>query len=73
MGSSGNVIATGSPGDEVGNSCSIVNIRGVQTHSAGQLGTANSSQRYKKEIKPMKKANESIPALKPVTFHYKND
>jgi Chaperone of endosialidase len=37
------------------------------------LGTVSSSRRYKKEIKPMKKANEAILALKPVTFHYKSD
>jgi uncharacterized coiled-coil protein SlyX len=59
------------------------NIRGVQTQnanaipvlidSAGQLGTASSSRRFKKEIKPMDKASESIMALRPVTFHYQND
>ena len=32
-----------------------------------------SSRRFKKEIKPMDKASEAILALKPVTFHYKND
>jgi hypothetical protein len=83
VGSSGNVIAIGSPGDDVDNSCFIGNIRGAQTQnadaipvlvdSAGQLGTASSSQRFKKEIKPMEKASESILALKPVTFHYKTD
>jgi hypothetical protein len=73
MGSSGNVIAIERPGVDVDNCCSIVNIRGVQTHSASQLGTANSSQRYKKEIKPMMKASKSILALKSVMFHYKND
>ena len=65
------------------NSCFVGNIRGVTTananaipvliDSAGQLGTASSSRRFKKEIKPM----ESTPAkpsmaLKPVTFHYKS-
>jgi hypothetical protein len=41
----------------------------------GQLGTTPpaSSQRFKKEIKPMDKASEGILALKPVTFQYKND
>jgi hypothetical protein len=83
VGSSGNVIAIGSPGDDVDNSCFIGNIRGIQTQnadaipvlvdSAGQLGTASSSQRFKKEIKPMEKASEAILALKPVTFHYKTD
>jgi len=61
----------------------IAGIRGVMTgfanavdvviDSAGQLGTASSSRRFKKEIKPMDKASESILALKPVTFHYKGD
>jgi hypothetical protein len=83
VGSSGNVIAIGSPGDDVDNSCFIGNIRNVQTQnanaipvlidSAGQLGTGSSSQRFKKEIKPMEKASESILDLKPVTFFYKND
>jgi hypothetical protein len=41
--------------------------------SAGQLGTASSLERFKKEIKPMDKASEAILALKPVTFHYKSD
>ena len=39
----------------------------------GQLGTAASSERFKKDIKPMDKSSEAILALKPVTFHYKND
>jgi septal ring factor EnvC (AmiA/AmiB activator) len=41
--------------------------------SAGQLGTASSSRRFKKEIKPMDQTSEAILALKPMTFHYKND
>ena len=41
--------------------------------SNGQLGTVSSSLRFKKEVKPMNKASEAILALKPVTFHYKND
>ena len=61
----------------------IVCIRGVTTgnadavpvliDSAGQLGTAGSSRRFKKEIKPMEQASEAILSLKPVTFHYKSD
>jgi Chaperone of endosialidase len=61
----------------------IAGIRGVTTvnanaapvviDSAGQLGTVSSSERFKKEIKPMDKASEPILALKPVTFHYKSD
>ena len=61
----------------------IAGIRGVTTgvgdavnvviDSAGQLGTMSSSRRFKKEIKSMDNASESILGLKPVTFHYKND
>ena len=77
------VICIGHPGADVSDSCFIGNIRDVTTQnadaipvlidSAGQLGTASSSQRFKKEIKPMDKASEAIMALKPVTFHYKSD
>src|SRR4029077_1835757 len=45
----------------------------VVIDSNGQLGTASSSRRFKKEIEPMDKASEAILALKPVTFHYKSD
>jgi len=80
-----NVICIGSnfPGANVSNSCFIGNIRGVTTtnadaipvliDSAGQLGTMSSSRRFKREIKPIDKASETILALKPVTFHYKSD
>ncbi len=61
----------------------IAGIRGIATananaipvliDSAGQLGTASSSRRFKKEIKPMDKTSEAILALKPVTFSYKSD
>ena len=39
----------------------------------GQLGTAPSAARFKKEIKPMDKMSEAILALKPVSFQYKSD
>ena len=39
----------------------------------GKVGTPASSQRFKDDIKPMDKASDAILALKPVTFHYKND
>jgi Chaperone of endosialidase len=78
-----NVICIGSLGANVSDSCFIANIRDVQTQnadainvvidSAGQLGTASSSRRFKEEIKPMDKASEAILALKPATFHYKSD
>src|SRR6266508_1730512 len=61
----------------------IAAIRGVTTGNAdtlpvlidvnGQLGTAPSSRRFKKEIKPMNQTSQAILALKPVTFHYKSD
>jgi hypothetical protein len=80
-----NAICIGSnlPGANVSNSCFIGNIRGVATtsadaipvliDSAGQLGTASSSRRFKREIKPMNQTSESILALKPVTFNYRSD
>src|SRR5436309_1487871 len=77
------VICIGNLGANVSRSCFIGNIRGIATanadaipvliDSAGQLGTLSSSRRFKKEIKPMDKASESLLALKPVTFHYKSD
>jgi len=76
-----NVIAIGTAGANVNNSCFIGNIfnatasggTAVFVNSAGQLGTATSSRRYKKEIKAMEQASEAILSLKPVTFHYKSD
>jgi len=46
---------------------------GVIINSNGQLGTIQSSARFKEAIKPMDKASETILALKPVTFRYKED
>jgi thioredoxin-related protein len=40
---------------------------------AGQLGTVSSSERFKKDIKPIDSASEAILALKPVSFEYKSD
>ncbi len=78
-----NVIAIGSPGDDIAGSCFIGNIRGVTTDladaipvvidSVGQLGTMSSSARFKKDIKPMETTSNSILDLQPVTFHYKSD
>ena len=39
----------------------------------GHLGTIVSSRDFKDAIKPMDKASEAILALKPVTFHYKQE
>ncbi len=41
--------------------------------SNGQLGTVGSSERLKTSIKPMNRASESILALQPATFQFKND
>jgi len=81
-----NVICIGAPGANVDNSCFVANIYSnvqpivgtdpdsVTITSAGRLGRGNvSSRRYKHDIKPMDKASESIVALTPVTFRYKND
>ena len=83
MGSSNNVIAIGSPGDDVDNSCYIGNIYSnvqpmvgtdpdsVTITSMGQLGRGNvSSRRYKHDIRPMDKASEALYALKPASFRY---
>ena len=61
----------------------IGNVYGVTTQSGttapvvvsdnGQLGTAASSERFKKDIATMDKASEAILSLRPVTFHYKTD
>ena len=51
----------------------IADAMPVVIDSAGQLGTASSSERFKNEIKPMNKTSEAILALKPVTFHFKSD
>ncbi len=82
-----NVICIGSPGDGTAfttpDRTFIGNIRGVTVgngdgiavivDSDGQLGTTNSSRRFKNDIKPMDQTSEAILALKPVTFHYKNE
>jgi hypothetical protein len=75
------VICIGSDGANVNTSCFIGNIHGVTTatndaipvliDSAGQLGTMNSSRRYKTDIRPIEKASESILRLRPVSFRYK--
>src|SRR6266508_2503599 len=80
--SADNVICIGALGDNVSNRCYIGHIRGatvgngdginVIVDSNGQLGTSNSSRRFKKDIKPMDQTSEAILSLKPVTFHYKN-
>ena len=46
---------------------------GVAMNSSGQLGTVASSRRFKKDIKAMEQASETILLLKPVTFRYKKE
>jgi hypothetical protein len=68
-------------GDNVGASCYIGNIFGatasggvpVFINPSGKLGIDNSSQRFKEQIRAMDEANESVFALKPMTFRYKKD
>jgi len=43
----------------------------VMIDSAGQLGTINSSRRYKEDIEDMAAASDGLLSLRPVTFHYK--
>src|SRR5437667_9205170 len=45
----------------------------VFINANGKLGTLTSSARFKDDIKPMANASESILALKPVTFRYKEE
>jgi hypothetical protein len=45
----------------------------VIVSDGGQLGTAPSSERFKKDIATMERASEAILSLRPVTFHYKTD
>ena len=77
------VIAIGTSGADVSNSCYIGQIYSniqpqvgtdpdlVTINSDGRLGRANvSSRRYKHDIQPMHTASEAIYALKPVSFRY---
>jgi hypothetical protein len=60
----------------------IAGIRGVKTNqsnavqvvidSNGQLGTINSSARFKKDIHDMADASRKLMQLRPVTYHYKD-
>jgi Chaperone of endosialidase len=45
----------------------------VIVNTNGRLGVTASSVRFKEAIKPMGKTSETIHALKPVTFHYKQE
>jgi uncharacterized coiled-coil protein SlyX len=45
----------------------------VIINANGQLGTAPSSARFKRDIESMGRISEVIYSLRPVTFHYKED
>jgi Chaperone of endosialidase len=45
----------------------------VYIDNSGKLGVFLSSQRFKRDIRPMDNASEAILALQPVTFRYKKD
>ena len=49
----------------------IANAVAVVIDSNGQLGTLNSSERYKKDIHDMDEASRRLLELRPVTYHYK--
>jgi hypothetical protein len=58
----------------------VAGVRGVTTgnhdgvpvviDSAGQLGTVNSSRRFKEDIQDMGEASRRLLSLRPVTFRY---
>jgi hypothetical protein len=68
-------------GDENQNRTFISGVRGVQTGLSNavpvlidgnwQLGTVNSSRRYKEDIQDMSEASSGLLRLRPVTFRYK--
>ena len=49
----------------------VANPVGVIINASGQLGTIQSSARFKDNIKPMDQASEALLALKPVTSLYR--
>src|SRR5205807_8552071 len=51
----------------------VSNSTAVYINASGQLGTVQSSARYKDDIKPMDKTSGAILALKPVSFRYKEE
>src|SRR5205814_1630661 len=51
----------------------VANGVGVIINSNGQLGTIQSSARFKDDIEPMDKTSEAVLKLKPVTFRYKEE
>ncbi len=75
-----NVIAIGTAGANVSNSCYIGHIYGtfntaqsavVYIDPDGRLGTGTSARRFKKDIADMGAASEVLLSMRPVTFHFK--
>ena len=75
-----NVIAIGTTGANVSNSCYIGQIYGafntaqsavVYIDPDGRLGTGPSARRFKKDIADMGAASEVLLSMRPVTFHFK--
>ena len=75
-----NVIAIGTTGANVNNSCYIGQIYGtfntaqsavVYIDPDGRLGTGPSARRFKKDIADMGAASEVLLSMRPVTFHFK--
>jgi trimeric autotransporter adhesin len=75
-------ICIGTPGVDVTDGCYVGHVfeealdpdhLAMALDVNGKVGTPASSRRFKEDIKPMDTASEVILALKPVTFHYKND
>ena len=74
------VIAIGTSGANLSNSCYIGSIAGqtvgaggstCYVDNAGKLGVFLSARRFKTDIAEMGTASDAILALRPVTFHYK--
>ena len=80
---SNNIYIGGEPNGVAGesNACYIASIFGqtsadgvaVFINSDHKLGTATSSKRFKKDIRPMDSASKELFALKPVSFRYNQD
>src|SRR5207237_10165334 len=78
---SANDLATVRIGDNYHVKFFVGGVRGVTTasndavpvliDSAGQLGTVNSSRRYKEDIHDMGDASRGLLRLRPVTFRYR--
>ncbi len=56
-----------------GKTTGLANAIPVLVDSAGQLGTASSSRRFKKEIRDMGDLTERLLELRPVVFRYKQE